>query len=145
MAAIVQTRRIHSVPQRPALRLVPAGGGRPVDVPVDAPLSLGLGASHLVVAVVAMVIVLFGALAIGNGALASLAPAPSAPAASNAATGDAASTSATSMVTVEPGDTLWSIARRLQPTGDVRSLVDQLQALNGSAPLQSGDQVRIPA
>jgi Tfp pilus assembly protein FimV len=109
-------------------------------VPIDAPLSLGLGASHLLVAVVAMVVVLFGALAIGNGALASLAPAPSAPspAASSAGT-------ATETVTVQPGDTLWTIAGRLQPSGDVRGLVDQLQALNGSAPLQAGEQVRIPA
>lgn len=32
---------------------------------------------------------------------------------------------------VEPGDSLWSIASRLQPTGDVRPLVDELVARNG--------------
>ena len=34
---------------------------------------------------------------------------------------------------VQPGDTLWSIARRLQPEGDVRALVHQLMAANGGA------------
>jgi hypothetical protein len=29
---------------------------------------------------------------------------------------------------VQAGDTVWAIARRIQPTGDVRPLVDRLQA-----------------
>src|SRR5262249_26165640 len=32
---------------------------------------------------------------------------------------------------VQPGDTLWSIARSLQPDGDVRPLVGDLRAANG--------------
>jgi nucleoid-associated protein YgaU len=47
-------------------------------------------------------------------------------------------------VTVRPGDTLWAIARRVQPTGDVRPLVDQLVATYGSATLQPGQVVSIP-
>ena len=147
MAAIIEPRRTSAPahrlaprpPARPALRLVPASGGRPVDVPLDAPLSLGLGASHLIAAVVAMAVVLVAALAIGNGTLAALAPAP--PGASAAAvTADPAAPT----VTVEAGDTLWTIARRLQPTGDVRPMVDQLVALNGNGPLQPGQEVVIP-
>ena len=32
---------------------------------------------------------------------------------------------------VRQGDTLWSIARHLSPTGDPRSIVDELSAANG--------------
>jgi hypothetical protein len=139
MAAIIEPRRVPVVPERPVLRLVPADGRRPIDLPVDAPLSLGLGPGHVIAAVVALVVVMMGALAIGNGALASLAPAPPAPASATASDAD------TTTVTVAPGDTLWSIARQMQPTGEVRPLVDQLVALNGSTPLQPGDEVIVPA
>src|SRR5206468_4110059 len=37
---------------------------------------------------------------------------------------------------VQPGDTWWTIARHLQPTGDVRGLVDRLSAEHGGAVLQ---------
>ena len=42
---------------------------------------------------------------------------------------------------VEPGDTLWSIARRLQPAGDVRDLVRSLVAANGGAEVDVGDRL----
>lgn len=137
MAAIIEPHRLHPVgPQRPALRLVPTSGGRPVQVPVQ---GLGLTTGHLVAAVVGLVVALVLSLAIGNGALASLAPAPAgAPAATSSA-------STPTTVRVRPGDTLWSIAHRLQPTGDVRPLVDRLLAANGSAPLQPGQRVVVPA
>ena len=45
---------------------------------------------------------------------------------------------------VQPGDTLWSIARRLQPEGDVRPLVDQLVDLNGGTDLAIGQRLPIP-
>ena len=41
---------------------------------------------------------------------------------------------------VQPGDTWWSIARQLQPSGDVRSLVDHLAARYGST-LQPGERL----
>ena len=46
--------------------------------------------------------------------------------------------------TVQPGDTLWSIARDIQPTGDVRPLVDQLLASRGGRPLQAGEEITVP-
>ena len=45
---------------------------------------------------------------------------------------------------VQPGDTLWSIARRLQPEGDLRPLVDQLVDLNGGTDLAVGQRLPIP-
>lgn len=44
---------------------------------------------------------------------------------------------------VAPGDTIWSIARRLQPEGDVRATVDRLVAAHGSAVLQPGDRIAL--
>jgi hypothetical protein len=45
---------------------------------------------------------------------------------------------------VHSGDTLWSIARRIQPEGDVRPLVDALSAQMGGTVLQPGDVVVWP-
>jgi len=44
---------------------------------------------------------------------------------------------------VQPGDTYWTIARHLQPAGDVRALVDHLSAEHGGAPLQPGEQLAL--
>ena len=44
---------------------------------------------------------------------------------------------------VQPGDTLWGIARSLQPTGDVRPLVDELSRRVGSAGLQPGQRLSL--
>ncbi|MEZ5181890.1 MAG: LysM domain-containing protein [Acidimicrobiales bacterium] len=136
MAAIIEPHRhLRSVPERPALRLVGGDGAR-TDV---APIDLGLTTAHLVAAVAVLVVLLLGALAIGNGALAGLAPAPA-----TAGGGSPTAAAGTTLVEVRAGDTLWSIARRLQPSGDVRSLVDELVALNGTAPLQPGATVTVP-
>ncbi len=45
---------------------------------------------------------------------------------------------------VQPGDTLWSIARSLQPDGDVRPLVRGLSAANGGAVLAVGQVLVLP-
>ena len=45
------------------------------------------------------------------------------------------------VVEVTPGDTLWSIARRLQPEGDPRPLVDRLAASNGGAVVRAGERL----
>ncbi|MFN8038942.1 MAG: LysM domain-containing protein [Acidimicrobiales bacterium] len=44
---------------------------------------------------------------------------------------------------VQPGDTLWGIARSLQPDGDVRPLVDELSRRVGPHGLQPGQRVSL--
>jgi hypothetical protein len=50
-----------------------------------------------------------------------------------------------SFYVVQPGDTLWSIAHQLAPTGDIRAEVDRLEELNGTAVLQAGQRLRLTA
>lgn len=45
---------------------------------------------------------------------------------------------------VQPGDTLWSIARSLQPDGDVRRVVHRLAAQRDGAALQVGERIALP-
>lgn len=45
---------------------------------------------------------------------------------------------------VQPGDTLWSIARRVQPSGDVRPLVAKLESGRDGRALQVGERIAIP-
>jgi hypothetical protein len=45
---------------------------------------------------------------------------------------------------VQPGDTVWSIATRLDPTGDPRSLAGQIESEIGGTDLQAGTQVLVP-
>lgn len=140
MAAIVQPHRhphrSHGASPRPALRLVEGGATSSVRLPDQ----LGITPLHVVVAVAAFVALLLGSLAVGSGALASLAPAPERPVAASAAP---AATDA--VVEVQPGDSIWTVARRLQPAGDVRPLVDRLLAANGATVLQPGDQLIVPS
>jgi hypothetical protein len=42
---------------------------------------------------------------------------------------------------VQPGDTLWSIARSVQPAGDVRPLVHRLERANHGTRLRVGDRL----
>jgi hypothetical protein len=44
---------------------------------------------------------------------------------------------------VQPGDTIWSIAHDLDPSGDARALVDRIVALNGGAALEPGQRLRL--
>ena len=64
--------------------------------------------------------------------------------AATAGSAAAAARHAASGYVVQPGDTLWSIARRLQPEGDLRPLVDQLVDLNGGTDLTVGQRLPIP-
>lgn len=45
---------------------------------------------------------------------------------------------------VEPGDTLWAIARRIEPDGEVRGIVDALSRARRGLPLQPGEAIRWP-
>ncbi len=44
-------------------------------------------------------------------------------------------------VVVEPGDTLWSIARRIEPNRDPREVVDELAEIRGSANVYVGETI----
>jgi hypothetical protein len=44
---------------------------------------------------------------------------------------------------VQPGDTLWTIAERLDPQGDLRPVVDELADRAGGAMLQSGQRIDV--
>jgi len=45
---------------------------------------------------------------------------------------------------VQPGDTVWSIASRLEPGHDPRPLVDELDARWGGTVLHPGEQLTLP-
>jgi nucleoid-associated protein YgaU len=45
---------------------------------------------------------------------------------------------------VRTGDTLWTIARRAQPTGDVRPLVQHLAERRRGSALQVGEKIVVP-
>ena len=51
---------------------------------------------------------------------------------------------ASSPSVVRPGDSLWSIAARLEPGHDPRPVVDALAATRGGAPLVPGEVVTLP-
>lgn len=69
--------------------------------------------------------------------------APAATVAPAAGSGAPAEVDAASVI-VGPGDTLWSVARRIQPTGDVRALVRKLRIRNGTSVLQVGQRLVVP-
>ncbi|HXA42653.1 MAG TPA: LysM peptidoglycan-binding domain-containing protein [Candidatus Solibacter sp.] len=53
----------------------------------------------------------------------------------------------TESITVQPGETVWSIAAIRYPDDDTRSRVAEIVELNhlGSAPIYSGERLSIPA
>ena len=48
------------------------------------------------------------------------------------------------IVIVKPGDTLWSIARQFQPTGDLRPLVDRIAKINNGHSIIAGQALLLP-
>ncbi|MCU1498483.1 MAG: hypothetical protein JWM47_2436 [Acidimicrobiales bacterium] len=135
MAAILEPHRhpVTDLAPRPDLRLLAGGrSARP-----DAARPLVSPASVLTfVAIAVLVMVAF--VAIGRGAFSTWATTPPSGAAAPAAT-------AGQTVIVRQGDTLWSIARRLRPTGDIRPVVDQLAAANGGTAIAPGDRLVVPS
>lgn len=53
----------------------------------------------------------------------------------------------TEQVTVQPGQTIWSIAAERYPDDDTRAVVGQIVKLNslGEAPVYAGEKIRVPA
>jgi hypothetical protein len=70
---------------------------------------------------------------------------PASPAAINHPSGADATTtsSAPDEVVVQPGDSIWSIARRLHPTAEVRGVVDALQRRLGGTALEVGQHINV--
>lgn len=90
-----------------------------------------LVAGLLAVVALASLVTLAGQVAVSLGGVSASAPERSAP--------------APRTVVVEPGDTLWSLARQLQPEGDVRPLVRALVRANGgTAYLEVGTRIAVP-
>jgi hypothetical protein len=93
-----------------------------------------------IAALVLAVLLAAGLLVLGRAVALAVAPAPPG---SGAAV--AAGPGPTTVVVVQPGDTLWAMARRLQPEGDVRPLVDRLAEAHGRGPLQAGERIEVSA
>lgn len=120
-------------PARP--RLVLVHGGRTTAVPVALPVVLLAVAVTLAAVVVALRVAQGAPPATTWAELASASVADPAPA---AGPGDR-------VITVQPGDTLWGIARRLAPGQDPRPLVSALTRANGGTLLQVGQPLVVPA
>ena len=90
-------------------------------------------------AVVALVAIAVCGLLLGVGSLAG-AGQPPAPVQPAVVIVDATPVAAATHL-VQPGDTLWSVARRLQPDGDVRPLVARLRAAAGGSQLVPGQRL----
>ena len=96
-------------------------------------------ATHLtrrgrVLAVLVFAAVLLGAFSLGRTASEAAAPTTS------------ASAVQVEHTTVQPGDSLWSVARRVAPENDPREVVEQIRRLNdlSSADIQVGQQLLLP-
>jgi hypothetical protein len=60
------------------------------------------------------------------------------------ATGSAPVETPGGVYTVKTGDTLWSIAQRVDPAGDPRPMVSELARQTGSNTVYPGEQITIP-
>jgi hypothetical protein len=111
-------------PVAPPLRVVV----RPARRPRSVGLRLTRRGRLVLVTAAMLMLVAFGALAARVVSARSAIP-PSAP----------------SVVQVQPGDTVWSIARRIAPDADTRAVVDAIIARNGLAggALHPGQQLLI--
>lgn len=88
-----------------------------------------------VLLLLALVLLMLAAFAVGRSA------------SSQATVDSPAAAPALTAVTVQPGDTLWSVARGLAPGHDPRDLVAQIRRLNDlpSSSLEAGQQLLLPA
>ena len=118
---------------RPSLRLVEGGRAPARPAPSVRPAWVSIGAGLLIALLVAL-----GAVA-GSHVLGADAAAPG-----PASTADLVlATGTPATVVVQAGDTLWSIARRIQPRGDVRPLVDRLVERAGGVALVTGQRIDV--
>lgn len=151
MAAIIEASRHHQPTPARRLPRVLCGASSPSPVlhrpvpggPVVISWPALAGAALVVLAVLAAVLAAaLGAVAVGRGGLAGAAPPPASSDAHGVRSGSPVPAGAI-VVTVRRGDTLWSIARRIRPEGEVRVVVDRLVAQHGSRPLEPGERLVI--
>lgn len=127
-------------PARPHLRVIP--GGREAALRRRQPAAVYRRRRWVVaaVAVAGLVGLLLAARAVERRLLDEPSVAAT-PAAATAAPSAPAPSDARPLVrVVQPGDTAWSIARELQPTGDVRPLVDEVVERAGGS-LRAGQRL----
>ena len=125
MVAIAHPTRTPRTPSRPVLVLLP---------PVTRPDARVYRRRRVAVLfAVLSVVAVPGVVLATAGTQPSTIPTASAPA--------AAVTPA--VYVVQPGDTLWSIAHKVNSSADPREVVDKLVQLNGSAALQPGQRLRL--
>lgn len=128
------------------LRLIP--GGR--EAVLRRRRSAAVYRRRRLVAAAVLVLLVLGVLVVGHqveallvdGAPAAPIAGPADPVASPAA-GATGSVEPARVVVVQPGDTLWSIARRLRPEGEVRAVVDWLAERAGGTTLQPGQRLDV--
>ncbi|CAN5399398.1 hypothetical protein BH09ACT10_BH09ACT10_06770 [soil metagenome] len=87
---------------------------------------------RLALFLVAATVVLTGAIAFGS---------------SVTATGESGDPVSTTTTVVQPGQTLWQLAKKANPGGDIRQTVDDLMELNAlpnASALQIGDEIALP-
>lgn len=117
-------------------RATPAAGrGRATSSPAAAPAASHLTRRGQLVLVAVVVAILFGAFSLGRSA-AEAAPEPTA----------AQDAPAVQLTTVQPGESLWTLARRIAPDNDTREVVAQIRRLNDltGSQLQAGQQLVLP-
>jgi hypothetical protein len=118
----------------PAARIEPVLAHRPARLPASTYRRRRAAAAGLVVLLVVLVGAALGTL--GGGPL--LVPErPGALSVSDAGP-------AGRIYVVQPGDTFWTIATRLKPSGDPRPLVDRLVAAHGGSTLHVGERIPVP-
>jgi hypothetical protein len=136
-AAHQVTSRDRSWGPRPRLELVTGGGLHPAPATHRRPSAATHRRRRVAAATLAAAVLLAARAAIGalgGGTLTAPGPAPPLrllPIAER-------------VHVVQPGDTLWTIGRALQPDGDVRPLVDRLAHEHPPPSLRPGELVHLP-
>jgi LysM domain len=134
-------RRPRPHPIAPA-RPVGRGGERPSSRPTGRPAAQ-VFRRRRIVALAALAVGVVGAIVLWRAALAGPGGAPL------STTGSASVLPmrpiAAQVYVVQPGDTLWSIARSAGVVGDLRPVVDRLAAQVGHGPLLPGQRLVLPS
>lgn len=120
-----------------------ARGRRPVDPAVYRRRRLLVGGLLLLLVAAVLIVAQSVWAGTGGGPLAATGAAASSPAPATSSA-PAMSPAGAAVWVVRPGDTLWSIARSVQPHGDERGLVDRLDAELHGATLYPGEVVPLP-